>query len=102
MTKLLVLYHPPADPAAFDAHYADVHIPLAKQLPGLRSYTVSAGPVINPAGESPYYLAAELTFASPADLQAAMASAAVQAAEADMANFAQAGVTFLTYETRDA
>ena len=41
MVRFLVLYDTPADPEAFDRHYRDVHIPLAKQLPGLRRYTVS-------------------------------------------------------------
>ena len=102
MAKLLALYHPPTDPAAFDTHYADVHIPLAKQLPGLRSYTINAGPIVSPAGTSPYYLVAELTFDSLTDLQAAAASAEGQATIADLENFAQAGVTLLTYESRDA
>ena len=102
MATLLVLYHPPADPAAFDSHYADIHIPLAKQLPGLRSYTINAGPLASPAGVAPYYLVAELTFDALADLQAALGSAEGQAATADLAKFAQAGVTVLMYETREA
>jgi len=102
MAKLLVLYHPPTDPAAFDTHYADIHIPLAKQLPGLRSYTINAGPVAGPAGAVPYYLVAELTFDSLPDLQAALGSAEGQAATADLGSFAQAGVTVLMYETREA
>ena len=102
MATLLVLYHPPTDPAAFDTHYADIHIPLAKQLPGLRSYTINAGPVASPAGTAPYYLVAELTFDSLPDLQAALGSAEGQAATADLGDFAQAGVTVLTYETREA
>jgi uncharacterized protein (TIGR02118 family) len=103
MATLLVLYHPPTDPAAFDTHYADIHIPLAKQLPGLRSYTINAGPVASPAGAAPYYLVAELTFDSLPDLQAALGSSAEgQAATADLAKFAQAGVTVLMYETREA
>jgi len=31
MVRFLVLYDPPEDPAAFDKHYTEVHIPLAKQ-----------------------------------------------------------------------
>lgn len=42
MAKIFVLYSKPADTAAFDAHYFDKHVPLAKTLPGLRSYEVSA------------------------------------------------------------
>jgi uncharacterized protein (TIGR02118 family) len=36
-----VLYDRPDDPEAFDRHYRDVHIPLARKIPGLRRYTVS-------------------------------------------------------------
>jgi uncharacterized protein (TIGR02118 family) len=101
MAKLLVLYHPPTDPAAFDTYYVDIHIPLVKQLPGLRSYTINAGPLASPAGTAPYYLVAELTFDSLPHLQAALGSAEGQAAVADLGNFAQAGVTILMYETRE-
>ena len=33
MVRFLVLYDTPADPEAFDRHYREIHIPLAKQLP---------------------------------------------------------------------
>jgi uncharacterized protein (TIGR02118 family) len=35
-----MLYCSPQIPASFDAHYDQVHTPLAANLPGLRSYTV--------------------------------------------------------------
>jgi uncharacterized protein (TIGR02118 family) len=38
MVRFLVLYDQPEDPEAFDRHYREVHIPLAKKLPGLRRY----------------------------------------------------------------
>ena len=41
MVRLLVLYNPPEDPAAFDKYYNEIHIPLAKQMPGLVRYTIS-------------------------------------------------------------
>ena len=102
MVKLLVLYHNPADAAAFDNHYAQVHIPLGRKIPGVQSFTVNADAVTSPAGESPYHLVAELTFNSAEELQAALASPEGQEAVADLANFAQAGVTILTFPVRDA
>jgi uncharacterized protein (TIGR02118 family) len=36
MIRFLVLYRQPSDVAAFERHYLGVHVPLAKQLPGLR------------------------------------------------------------------
>ena len=33
MAKLLALYNTPQDPAAFDAYYAEIRIPIAKKIP---------------------------------------------------------------------
>ena len=100
MAKLLVMYRTPADPAAFDAYYYGTHVPIAKRIPGLRKYEVSTGPVGTPAGPSAFHLLATLTFDSPADIAAAFASPEGQAAAADVAKFAQAGVDMLVYDTR--
>jgi uncharacterized protein (TIGR02118 family) len=75
------------------------HVPLAKKIPGLRSYEISNGPVQALAGTAAY-LVAILTFDSMADLNAALASPEGQAAAADLANFASAGVTLLTCESK--
>ena len=46
--RITIQYAVPADAPGFDAHYRDVHVPLASKLPGLRRFTVShpasAGP----------------------------------------------------------
>ncbi len=34
--RLIALYNQPDDPAAFDAHYRDVHAPMVRRYPGLR------------------------------------------------------------------
>src|SRR5690349_18321598 len=57
MAQVLVLYHTPADSAAFDRYYRDTHIPIAKKIPGLRSYLISHGPVQALAGSAPYLVA---------------------------------------------
>lgn len=59
MMRFLVVYETPREPAAFDLHYREVHIPLAKKLPGLRRYTISRNAAAVRGGE-PYYLVAEL------------------------------------------
>jgi uncharacterized protein (TIGR02118 family) len=100
MARILVLYNQPADPAAFDRYYFETHIPIANKLPGLRSCTVSSGNVGVLAGGQPPHLVAELEFGSMAELQNALASAEGQATSADLANFAQAGVTILAFDTR--
>jgi uncharacterized protein (TIGR02118 family) len=96
MFQLVALYHHPDDPAAFDQHYAEVHVPLASKIPGLQRYTyVRPGP--DPQGNQPaYYLIATLDFESGEALGAGMASPDGQAAAADLANFATGGVTLLT------
>ena len=42
--RFVVMYDTPSDVDAFERHYNDVHIPLAKQYPGLRRYTRSHQP----------------------------------------------------------
>ena len=44
MAHMVVIYQTPKDPEAFNRHYFEKHVPLAKQLPGLRKYQVSTGP----------------------------------------------------------
>jgi len=101
MAKLLILYSKPADAAAFDAYYFGKHVPLAKTIPGLRSYEVNAGPVGTTQGVSPYHLIATLTFDSMVAIGAAFASKEGQATVADVANFAQAGVQVAMFDTRE-
>jgi uncharacterized protein (TIGR02118 family) len=95
---VLALYHTPADPTAFEQYYRGTHIPIAKRMPGLRSYTISKGPLAS-AGGAPYYLVAVLAFDSMDAIQAATGSPEGQAVLADIPNFATGGVTILMYET---
>ena len=99
MAQLLVLYNAPTDPAAFDRYYHQTHIPIAKKIPGLRSYVISNGPIQALSGTSPY-LVAILQFDSMAAIQAAQASPEAQAAAADLANFASGGATVLIYDDK--
>ena len=100
--RVLAIYSHPADPAAFDAYYAQTHIPIAKKIPGLRSYAISNGGVHDAGGaSSPFYLIAELGFDSLEAIQQAMQSPEGAATVADLANFAQGGVTVSFYETKD-
>jgi uncharacterized protein (TIGR02118 family) len=100
MAQVIALYKKPADAAAFNDHYFGKHVPLAKTLPGLRSYRVSTGPVGTPAGEAPLHLVALLEFDSLAAIQAALGSPEGAATAADLGNFAQAGVELLMFDTR--
>jgi uncharacterized protein (TIGR02118 family) len=100
MAKLVVLYNKPADALAFDAHYFGKHVPLAKTIPGLRSYEVNASPIATPQGPSDLHLIAILGFDSLEAIGAAFASNQGRAAAADLGNFAQAGAQMLMFDTK--
>jgi uncharacterized protein (TIGR02118 family) len=101
MVRLLVLYGPPKDPAAFDAYYRDAHIPIAKQMKGLKKWTI--GKVLGtPDGTPPsIYYVADLYMDSRADFESLLASPEGQAAIADVPNYATGGVTFLYTEVEE-
>ncbi len=75
MAELVVMYKKPKDTGAFDKHYFEKHVPIAKKIPGLRKYVISQGPVATPGGPSAFHLIATLTFDNLAAIQAAFASA---------------------------
>jgi uncharacterized protein (TIGR02118 family) len=101
MARLVVMYKTPQDRAAFDKHYFEEHIPLAKTIPGLRRYEVSQGPVVTPAGPSSFCLVATLHFDDMASIQSAFASPQGQAAAADVQGFATGGVEMYIYDNKD-
>jgi uncharacterized protein (TIGR02118 family) len=82
--RFLVLYETPADPAAFDRHYREVHLPLARRLPGLRRYTVG-GEATGVRGGEPCHLVAELEWDTMEELRAAFASPEGRACAEDSA-----------------
>ena len=82
-TSTLALYEAPADPEAFDRHYRQVHIPLARQLPALRRYTLG-GDTAAIRGAA-YHLVAELEWDTMEGLRAAFASPEGRATAEDAA-----------------
>ena len=102
MAQIVALYKNPPDTKAFDDYYASTHAPLAKTLPGLRRYEISTGPVVAASGDSPYHLVALLQFDSLDAIKAALESPEGQKTAADLANFAQAGVELLMFDTKEA
>jgi uncharacterized protein (TIGR02118 family) len=101
MAQLIVMYKTPRDAAAFDKHYFEKHVPIAKKIPGLKKYEVSKGPVATPAGPSSVYLVATLLFDDMAAIQKAFASPEGQAAAADVPTFASGGVDMFMFDTRE-
>ena len=102
MARLVVMYKTPKDTAAFDKHYFDKHVALAKKIPGVRKYEVSRGTVATPAGPSGYHLVAVLQFDDMAAIQQAVASPQGQAAVADVGTFATGGVDIYMFDSADA
>jgi uncharacterized protein (TIGR02118 family) len=102
MARMVVIYKQPKDPAAFDKHYFEVHVPLAKQLPGLRSYEVSKGSIVALAGAQEPYLIGILHFDSLAAIKEAFASECGKACAADRRVLAPAeqDVQMFLYESQ--
>ncbi|MET2825496.1 EthD family reductase [Mesorhizobium shangrilense] len=100
MAKMLVIYKMPPDPAAFDRHYFDIHVPLAKQLPGLHRYEISRPPIVDiTQGEVPYRVAT-LYFDSLEAMRTAFASDIGKACAVDRRKLAgDDAVTILLFDT---
>lgn len=100
MARMLVIYKTPQDTAAFDKHYFEVHVPLAKKLPGLRRYEVSRGAITALAGGEAY-MVAELHFDDLAAIRAAFASEVGKQCAADRQNFAPDPTAFQMFLFED-
>ena len=85
--RLLVLWEQPSDPEAFEQHYREVHVPIARKLPGLRSYRLSHQ--VNAVRGESCYMVATLTWDTPEDLRTAFASPEGQATAADVEKLQQ-------------
>ena len=83
MAEMIVIYKTPRNPAAFDRHYLEVHVPLARRLPGLRMLETNRGPIISLYGASEAHLVATLHFDSLSDINAAFMSECGHACAAD-------------------
>ena len=100
MIKLLALYRTPEDADAFMAHYRDVHLPLAKNVPGLISSEITriASTMMGDQGN---FLLAELRFADEESFKAAMKSSENAEAGKDLMSFAGDLVTLMKGEVLD-
>jgi uncharacterized protein (TIGR02118 family) len=101
MVRFLVLYDEPEDAEAFDRHYREVHIPLAKKLRGLRRYTISHN-ARGVRGGGAYYLVAELDWDDMDALERDFRTPEGEATAEDVANLAPEGrVRSMIYELED-
>jgi uncharacterized protein (TIGR02118 family) len=80
----------PADPAAFDAHYAGPHAALLRDFPGIRSLILHSPVAVRdpfPTNDAGLHLLSQMVFDSEAALQAALGSEARKRAFEDRTNF---------------
>jgi len=103
MAGMVVIYRTPADVTAFEKHYFETHIPLAKQMPGLRKYEVSRGPVTVIAGSPDVYMIGTLYFDDLEAMKRAFASPEGRACAADRQNYApdETGVQMFLFDNRE-
>lgn len=100
MYRITVCYGQPDNPAAFDSHYAQVHIPLVRAIPGLAAF--AAGPCAALGkGDPAYYYVATLDFATEDDYRIALTSPEMGKTGKDVASFATGGVTMFTQRLDD-
>lgn len=101
MIRLLVLYGHPKDPEAFDRHYEEVHIPIAKKMKGLKKWTIGKVEGTPDGSLSPFYYIADLYMESREEFEQLLASPEGRAAVADVPNYATGGVQFLYTEVEE-
>jgi uncharacterized protein (TIGR02118 family) len=95
MIKLTVLYGHPSDPAAFERHFNETHMPLVDAMPNLRRFEKALVVATPDGGTPPYYRVVELYFASEEELAASLATPAGRAPGEDVPNYATGGATVL-------
>jgi len=99
-TTLLALYRRPEGGEdavqTFRRRYADEHLPLVREVPGLQALRV--GEVVRTLGESELFMVARLIFPDRATFEAALASAPMRAAGRVLREIAPGLVTMLVIE----
>jgi uncharacterized protein (TIGR02118 family) len=83
MVKMTAIYKIPLDVDFFEKHYFEVHIPLAKQLPGLIKYEINDGPIMSTTGHMETHRIANLYFNSMEEMKEAFQSEIGQQCAAD-------------------
>ena len=98
--KITITFGPPADPAAFEQHYVEVHAPLVRALPGLRAYEYGRA-LTNFDGSPPEaFWVVSLTFDDADTMHAAFASAPGQKTVDDMPKFITGTMKSVVSEVR--
>ena len=97
MHKLLVVYNEPKDPAHFRKYYVEKHLPLVRQMPGVKASRYSFDIKALGGGKAPYFCIFEAEFEDEAALMSALGSKEGQAVAGDVPNYASGGVTIMHF-----
>ena len=95
MHVVLVMYPTPDDPDAFKAYYDKTHVPLAAELPGLRSFGYGYPEPLGP-GEAPFCVFRG-GFDDAASMMAALQSEQGRRVAADVGNYSPKGATMVHF-----
>ena len=98
--KIMILFGKPTDPKAFDQEYWKEHVPLAKQMPGVKKYTVNKITGA-PRGEPAFYQMVEVEFENMEALKRALESPASRESGKHAVKMATGGITFLYAEPKE-
>ena len=95
------MFGKPKDPELFEKQYWKDHVPIAKQMPGLKKYTVDKV-VGAPRGNPAYYQVVELEFDNMDSMKKALDSQAGRDSGRHGVKIATGGITFLYAESKEA
>lgn len=84
--QLIAFYDPPPDPSRFDHEYFNSHLPLIREVPGLKSVQVSK--LTRKVMGREMYMITVMEFEDEASLKEAMRSPEMQAAGENLNSFA--------------
>jgi uncharacterized protein (TIGR02118 family) len=99
MHCLTVTYPVPKDAGHFRSYYEGTRVPLAKQLPGLKSHSF-AYPTALGGGTAPFCIF-QAYFADQAAMIAALQSSIGQRVAADVPNYSPDGATLFHFAVRE-
>ncbi len=74
MHKTTILFGYPTDPAAFDRHYHEVHLPLTRKLKGIKGLTIGKLDASDNGEKAPYYVITSIYTDSREVLDATLAT----------------------------
>lgn len=100
MSKLIVLYKKPKDPAHFSKHFREVHAPLAQKMPGLRGFSYGPTRMLD-GGEGAFFWMFVGTFDGLKAINDALASPEGQKVVADIPNYYHETPTILHLDSTD-